>query len=186
VAANDRLIGEVVQRMPETSGPDSSTVARIERERNAALERFKWDRDLIGLQAAMTRLDREAEEAHELVRDLPTADDARRFLRDLPYLWEAADLERRQMLARAIFERIEVLGVETVRIIPTREALDNGWFDAWAGATLHIPLSPESVRYGRGERDSAILAHLRVRPRFLLENVTRPRRVWPIHERKAG
>jgi hypothetical protein len=77
-----------------------------------------------------------------------------RFLADLPYLWAAADPETREMLARALFERIDVLGVEDVRIPPTREALEHGWFEAWQGKTITVPLDPQSLRYGRGERAS--------------------------------
>ena len=40
--------------------------------------------------------------------------------------------------------------------------------------------------FGRGERGSASLTHLRVRPSFVLENVTGPPKVWPVDERKAG
>ena len=39
---------------------------------------------------------------------------------------------------------------------------------------------------GRIERGSASLAHLSVRPRFVLENVTRPPKMWPVDERKAS
>ncbi len=34
------------------------------------------------------------------------AQDARRFLADLPYLWAAADPDKRKLLARSLFERI--------------------------------------------------------------------------------
>ncbi|HEX7490099.1 MAG TPA: hypothetical protein VF337_00155 [Candidatus Limnocylindrales bacterium] len=36
---------------------------------------------------------------------------------------------------RALFELIEVLGVEEVRIFPTQEAREHGWFEAWAEKT---------------------------------------------------
>jgi hypothetical protein len=41
-------------------------------------------------------------------------------------------------------------------------------------------------KFGQGERGSPLLTHLRVRPRFVLENVTAPPKVWLVDERKAG
>jgi hypothetical protein len=52
----------------------------------------------------------------------------------------------------ALFECIDVMGVEEVRITPTQEARVHGWFEAWAGKTLRVPLDAASLRYGRGER----------------------------------
>jgi hypothetical protein len=40
--------------------------------------------------------------------------------------------------------------------------------------------------FGRGERGSASLAHLSTRPRFVLENVTPPSRVWRDDYRKKA
>ena len=55
---------------------------------------------------------------------------------------------------------------------------------------LHAAL-PEVFRldfgeFGRGERGSASLTHLSVRPRFVLENVTGPPKVWPDDYWKAS
>jgi len=153
VAANADLAESVIaQTERRVTGPDPATLARIERERDAALDRYRWDRDTQGLASTMSRLDREEEEAKKVVRELPSAQDVRRFLSDLPSLWAASDPEHRQQLARALFERIEVLGVENIRVVPTREALEHGWFEAWRGKTLRVPLDAASLRYGRGER----------------------------------
>lgn len=40
--------------------------------------------------------------------------------------------------------------------------------------------------FGRGERGSASLAHVSDRPRFVLENVTGPPKVWPDDYRKKA
>ena len=40
--------------------------------------------------------------------------------------------------------------------------------------------------FGWGERGSASLTHLAIRPRFVLENVTPAARLWSLAERKAG
>jgi len=53
-------------------------------------------------------------------------------------------------------------------------------------AALPATFTLEEHGFGRGERGSASLAHLSVRPRFVLETVTRPRMVWPVGVRKAG
>ena len=142
VAANAELAEAVIAQMERrVTGPDPATLARIVREQNAALERYKWDRDTQGLTATTSRLDREREEASKGVRELPSAEDAGRFLANLPYLWTVSDPEQRQHLARALFERIYVMGVEEVRILPTREALEYGWFEAWRGKkALRVPL----------------------------------------------
>jgi hypothetical protein len=129
----------------------------------------------------MARLDAEEREATQerLVDGVPPAE-AVRYLRELQPTWEAADGgPGRQMLAEALFERIEVRGFREVRLHLTDAAIAHGF-----GAVL-----PESFGIsvdGRGERGSASLTHLRVRPRFVLENATGPRVMWPVDVRKAG
>ena len=94
VAANAELAEAVIAQMERrVTGPDPATLARIVREQNAALERYKWDRDTQGLTATTSRLDREREEASKVVRELPSAEDAGRFLANLPYLWTVSDPE---------------------------------------------------------------------------------------------
>lgn len=71
------------------------------------------------------------------------------------------------MLAEALFGRIEVRGFREVRLHLTDVAIAHGY-----GAVL-----PESLGIcasARGERDSASLTRLAVRPRSVLENMTRP------------
>jgi DNA invertase Pin-like site-specific DNA recombinase len=153
VSANANLAEDVIRQLNRTvAGPDPASLARIEHEQAAARDKWGRDRDTDALLATTARLDREREQASEARRELPSAEDARRFLGDLPYLWAAADPEKRQLLARTMFERIDVLGVEQVRITPTQEAREYGWFEAWAGKTLRVPLDAASLRYGRGER----------------------------------
>jgi hypothetical protein len=83
------------------------------------------------------------------------------------------------MLAEALFERIEVRGFREARLHLTDAAIAHGF-----GAVL-----PESFGIsvsGRGERGRASLAHLRLRPRFVLENVTVVAGSWPTAYRKAS
>jgi hypothetical protein len=108
------------------------------------------------------------------------ADVAVRYLSDLTGTWAAADGgQGRKMLAEALFERIEVRGFREARLHLTDAAIAYGF-----GAVL-----PESFRIsvsGRGERGRASLAHLRFRPRFVLETRTPEVRVWPAAYPKAG
>jgi hypothetical protein len=173
-----RVVGEVT---PSRQGPDRLALARIARDREAATAKYLRDRDTDALEAAMARLDAEEREAkEEKVEDGVPADVAVRYLKDLDGTWAAADGgQGRKMLAEALFERIEVRGFREARLHLTDAAIAHGF-----GAVL-----PESFGIsvnGRGERGRASLAHLRFRPRFVLENVTPEVRAWPVAYRKAG
>jgi hypothetical protein len=129
----------------------------------------------------MTRLDAEEREARQerVVDGVPPAD-AVRYLRELQPTWEAADGgPGRQMLAEALFERIEVRGFREVRLHLTDAAIAHG-FRAVLPESFGISVD------GRGERDSASLTHLRVRPRFVLENATPSHGFLADDIRKAG
>ena len=85
------------------------------------------------------------------------------------------------MLAEALFERVDALGFRELSLSLTDTAIAHG-FAAVIPDTLDLGI----VGYGRGERGSASLTHLRFRPRFVLENVTEPPNVWHVAERKAS
>jgi hypothetical protein len=74
-----------------------------------------------------------------------------------------------------------VLGPTKVWLYPSEEAAAQGWATAMSGE-----FTARIRRNGRGERGRASLAHLRFRPRFVLENVTPVARSWPTAYRKAG
>jgi DNA invertase Pin-like site-specific DNA recombinase len=139
VSAGADLAAKVVEGLSEgASGPDPETLARIERDREAAMARYRRDRNTRGLDEAMARLDVEEAAAHERTDDGPTAAEAADRLRDLPKLWDDADGSGRRLLAEALFERLEVLGVRKLRIRPTPTAVRYGWADAWNGAKLLV------------------------------------------------
>ena len=82
-----------------------------------------------------------------------------------------------------------MLRVKPVTIHPAPEADAHSWSDAFGPMPQLIPVEMVATAIGtdgRGERGSASLTHLSVRPRLVLENVTGPPKVWPIVERKAG
>lgn len=139
VSASAHLCAAVVAGLhAEAAGPDPEVVAGIERAREAALGRYRRDRDSRALDAAMARLDAEEAEARARVDEGPTAADAAEYLGNLARLWDEAEGSGRKLLAEALFERVEVLGVREVRIRPTAAAARHGWAAAWDGAPLLV------------------------------------------------
>ena len=100
--------------------------------------------------------------AWHLTRSSPTC-------RSLPSLWNDAGPEGRQALASALFTKLEVEGYTKMRYQLTPDAVTLG-----LGAALpaQTETGGHTGGFGRGERGSASLAHLRFRPQFVLENVT--------------
>jgi len=91
----------------------------------------------------MAALDEQEAAAREL--GAPAAMDAAEvveYLRDLPRIWIEAPGARRA-IAESVFERIEVLGLRSMRIEPTATAIHHGLAEAFASA---------AGGYGRGER----------------------------------
>jgi hypothetical protein len=82
---------------------------------------------------------------------------------DLPALWGAADDSGRRLLTEALFEKVEVLGVQSVTIHPTPEADAYGWSDAFGSVPLLLNAGRASSTDGRGERISADTFQLSVR-----------------------
>lgn len=123
--------------------PDRLAIARIGRERDAALARYRRDRDLRSLEQTMAALDeQEAEAKAGAPATALEASEVVAYLRDLPRLWDDAPGSRRA-LAEALFERVEVLGLRRMRIEPTPSAVAAGLVEAFSRA---------SAGYGRGER----------------------------------
>lgn len=115
--------------------PDRVALARIDRERDQAMARYRRTRDGAELESTMARLDTEAALARHVEGPEPVpADEAAAYLRDLPRLLADAPGSRR-VLAEALFESIEVLGLRSMRITPSRAALDRGLADAFAART---------------------------------------------------
>lgn len=123
--------------------PDRVALARIDRERDAAMARYRRTRDAAELEWTMARLDTEATLARhvEAPEAIPAAE-AAAYLRDLPRWWADAP-DSRRALAEYLFDSIEVLGLRSMRITPSRAALERGLADAFHARTHG---------YGRGER----------------------------------
>jgi hypothetical protein len=129
-----------------TAYPDTTfAAARIKRERELAAARYLRDRDLAALELMMARLDAEEAEAKASTQVIEPVE-ALAWLRDLPALWAAADGSGRRLLTEALFEKVEVLGVQSVTIHPTPEADAHGWSDAFGSVPLLLNPDPPMAR----------------------------------------
>lgn len=147
------LLPDVMRELSEGgTGPDPATLSRIHRDMDCVRRQLEVDLDPVAFTASMTRLREEELAAKAVNRSAPTSEEARSYLTDLPRLWEASGPDERKLLANALFERVDVLGVERVTLTVTDEAKRHGWLAAWADRELHVPLLATSVGYGRGER----------------------------------
>jgi DNA invertase Pin-like site-specific DNA recombinase len=129
-----------------TSGRTDATPA-IEAERDRALARYRRDRDAAGLERTMSELDRrqrrlsEQEEGAEVPPEVAAG-----YLMELSDTWRKAEGGRgRRLLAAALFDRIEVLGLREATVHVSAEAARHG-LAAVLPAELVLSVS------GRGER----------------------------------
>jgi DNA invertase Pin-like site-specific DNA recombinase len=140
------VVGELVETGPAV---DRLTLARVDRERDAAIARYRRDRDARVLEATMARLDaEEAEARQERTPDAVPAGDAVRYLEQLAETWHELEDEPgrgRRMLAEALFERIDVLGFREATVQLTEHAVAHGF-----AAVIPSRLSLEGK--SRGER----------------------------------
>ena len=109
------VVGEVGRADPT---PDRSVRDRITRERERAMTRYLRDRDAAGLERTMASLDREESAAdNPMPTEAIPADVAVRYVRELPETWRKAEGgSGRQLLASALFSRIEVLGIREATV----------------------------------------------------------------------
>lgn len=148
----DRIAAIVAAFRADDSAPDAVTLARIERERAAAMERYRRDRDVAALERTMARLD--ADEAGARVEPSTLAPaEVVDYLRDLPALWHDAP-DSRNRLAASLFDRVAVLGHAEVTFDLSAAAIALGIADGMP-STLTL-----SGGYGRGERGRASTCHL--------------------------
>jgi hypothetical protein len=146
VSANAELVAAVVGRVADDqTGPDPVTLARVERDRDAATARYRRDRDPDALEATMRALDQEERQAKAAQADGPTPEEAVESLRELPKLWDDAEPSGRRLLAEALLDRIDVLGARKVRLHPSASAKAQGWDVAWNGARLVVMVGARGV-----------------------------------------
>jgi hypothetical protein len=130
---------------------DGTIVRAIDPAKYAAWRaalRFAKDRDLGRLEATMARLDAEAAAAVVRPSRTPTAAEARAYLEALPDLWAKTSDAGRHAIAEAVFERIDVLGVNDFTFLLTAHAKAHGWDAAFGAGDQSISIG----RSGRGER----------------------------------
>ena len=182
---DDAAMTEIVRLYSEgLAKPDELTLARIEREREEASQRLAKTRDVAAWQATMARLDAEQQVARQPRQHQRMApDEVVAYLRSLPALWADSGPEGRQALASALFTKLEVEGYTKMRYALTPDAVTLG-----LGAALpaQTETGGHTGGFGRGERGRASLAHLRFRPRFVLEKVTAAAESWPVAYRRVG
>jgi DNA invertase Pin-like site-specific DNA recombinase len=140
-------VASVVGATAPSPAITADTLASIERERERALLRYRRDRDAAALERTMDQLDHR-ERASEVEADSEAVppDVAVQYLRELPETWARASGGRgRQLLASALFDRIEVLGVREATVHLTAHAVRHGLAAA-------LPERVDLPVYGRGER----------------------------------
>ncbi|MGC8635299.1 MAG: recombinase family protein [Candidatus Limnocylindrales bacterium] len=133
--------------VPSAPGPDSAALARIAREREQAMTRYLRDRDSAALDTTMRRLDADEARARQpREEDGVPAEVALRYLRELPVTWaKARGGSGRQLVADALFERIEVLGLRQATAHLSDHAVRHGLADV-------LPEEFGISVSGRGER----------------------------------
>ena len=141
------VVGAVV---PAASRADDAALGRIAREREAAMARYLRDRDTAALDATMGRLDAEETRARQPREEAGVpADVAVRYLQELPETWARAKSGTgRALVADALFDRIEVLGLREATAHLSDHAVRHG-LGAVLPAEFGISVS------GRGERACA-------------------------------
>jgi len=155
------VLAEVMVSAPEAPAAARMALARIEREREAVLDRYRRTRDTAELETAMARLDADENGARAMSsEDVLTPAERLAYLRNLPALWADAPNSRRA-IAESLFERIEVVGLQRVHLEPTAAAVARGVGEAF---------SARNSGYGRGERGCPLVTH--AAPRFRMINST--------------
>jgi DNA invertase Pin-like site-specific DNA recombinase len=146
------VVRKVGDRPAKVSGADAE---RIAAERERAMARYMRDRDSGALDASMHRLDAQEQAMRErAVPDEVPAEVAVGYLRELNKTWQEAEGgQGRALLAQALFERIDVLGMEEATVTLTEHASRHG-FGAVLPEEFGISVS------GRGERIRAGDSHV--------------------------
>ncbi len=147
VAVGAGTLTAVVGHLTGAPTPPSQDHGRLDQERQRVLAQYVRDRDAAKLDREMTRLDREAmvAAAPDPAAPIPT-DVAVRYLRALPDTWRRANGgPGRAQLARALFARIDVLGLQEATVHLTDHAVRHGFAAA-------LPGELRLLVCGRGER----------------------------------
>jgi hypothetical protein len=157
-------IAGVVGELNRSASPDRSVTDRIARERDRAMARYLRDRDADALERTMARLDHEQSDAEHQDRTAAIPPDvAVRYVRDLPESWRKAEGgQGRQLLASALFDRIDVLGVQEATVHLSAHAVRHGLAAA-------LPVEVGILVNGRGERSETTLRHLNLPASLSLE-----------------
>jgi hypothetical protein len=128
------------------------------------MARYLRDRDAAALDRTMASLDRDESAAdHPRATEAIPPDVAVRYVRELPETWRKAEGgSGRQLLASALFSRIEVLGIREATVHLRAHAVRHGLAAA-------LPAEMRILVNGRGERRQTSTTDLNVPVRLPLE-----------------
>ena len=130
-------------------GPDRFAIAQIKQQREDAARRFVADRDLPALEATLSRLDAE-EQGLSTALVVPADElEALRYLADLPRLWANNSDRGKQIVARALFRRIDAKAIKEFRVHLTPEASRMG-LGAAMGAEMTVTVEGVCMVGGEG------------------------------------
>lgn len=148
-AASAKLMTETMPKAlaPDLAGVDVFTRARLERDRQAAMARYVRDRDVLGLEATMARLDAEESQSQERGTGEVTPERARHYLENLAELWADTEPAGQRAIAESAIDHIEAVGLDLV-IHPSAEAERYGLAEAFGSEPLVCSIGQS----GRGER----------------------------------
>jgi hypothetical protein len=149
-SVDDFTMTEVVRRYHDRPPRvDGAALARVARERDEAGRRLGRTRDVLAWQREMAQLDAEEQAAREpLEAARLSSAEVVAYLRSLPSLWADSGPDARQVLASALFARMDVLGFERMEYELTSDAIELG-----LGTALPAVFELGQKReFGRGER----------------------------------
>ena len=154
LALNGTLVAEVMEAVTGVGpGPNQFVLARIVRDRQAALNRLGRDRDVARWQAETARSDAEEAEAREAERQAISPEEVAAYLRDVPAVYDDAEPVTKRRILQSLLDRVVVLGPSQLWLYPSDEAEARGLAAAFEGK-----FRAEIRHSGRGERSHTTAA----------------------------
>lgn len=96
---------------------DEVGLRRITRQRDEALRAYAVSRDVKALEGQMKALDAEEARLRQPTDSRPAWEEVVAVLRDLPAMWREAEGADRRVVAEALIDSVDVLGVRTMTVL---------------------------------------------------------------------